>query len=141
MLRTIAVCLLLLLVQGQPRNDPFTTLIAYEEKQRTAAQVDTDDYTLVPFRLASQAQHFVLAPTADETLSIEVAVHWVTKMGGLRFPLFDLTQKVRLTIEEETFGASRQRPILTKEFLTQTGFKVKLYAGKKYRLRVESAGE
>jgi hypothetical protein len=72
---------------------------------------------------------------------VEVVVHWITSTGTLKFPLFDLTQKVRMTIEEETYGAALQKPTLTKEFLTQTGFKVKIFAGKKYRIRLESAGK
>jgi hypothetical protein len=34
-----------------------------------------------------------------------------------------------------------KKAALTKEFLTQTGFKVKLYGGKKYRMCIESAGK
>lgn len=67
-------------------------------------------------------------------------MHWINTNSSLLFPLFDLTQKVRLTIEEENLS-TMQRPLLTREFLTQTGFKLKLQAGKKYRLRVESVGK
>lgn len=56
-------------------------------------------------------------------------------------PLFDLSQKVRLTIEEDNYGGSIQKPLIVKEFLTQTGFKVRLFAGKKYRCRMETAGK
>jgi hypothetical protein len=88
--------------------------------------LDSNDYSLIPFRLADSPQHFILAPIVDETLSIEVVVHWISVDSMLKFPQFDLTQKVRLTIEEETYGSSQRKPTLTKEFLTQTGFKVKL---------------
>jgi hypothetical protein len=89
---------LLLVAGGLARNDPLATLIAYEEKQRTGAQLDSSDYSLVPFRLAHAPQVFILAPPVDETISVEVVVHWITPSGGLKFPLFDLTQKVRLTL-------------------------------------------
>lgn len=137
----IVLVTLLLVSGGLARNDPLTTLIAYEEKQRVGAQLDSSDYSLVPFRLAHTSQLFILAPPIDETISAEVVVHWITPSGGLKFPLFDLTQKVRLTLEEETYGATLQKPTLTKEFLTQTGFRVKLQGGRKYRVRLESAGK
>ena len=91
--------------------------------------------------MGDKSEHFVLAPLVDETLNIEVAVHWINSDSGLKFPQFDLAQKVRLTIEEETFGVAQQRPIITKEFLTQTGFKLRLSGGKKYRMRIESVGK
>ncbi len=140
MLAVFVLVTLLLLNGGHARNDPLTTLIAYEEKQRTGAQLDSNDYSLVPFRLAHAPQTFIIAPSADETLSVEVVVHWISG-GDIKFPLFDLTQKVRLTIEEETYSATLQKPALTKEFLTQTGFKLKLQGGKKYRLKMESTGK
>jgi len=59
---------------------------------------------------------------------------------ALQFPKFDLTQKIRLTIEEETLSNVPHKAILTREFLTQTGFKIKTQANRKYRLRIESAG-
>lgn len=90
----------LIVIQVHARGDPLSTLITYEEKQRSLAQLDSNDYSLIPFRLADTPQHFVLAPQTDETLSVEVVVHWITPNSSLKFPQFDLTQKVRLIIEE-----------------------------------------
>lgn len=100
MIKAIVLFLLVNLLSGQGRNDPFKTLISYEEKQRASAEIDSSDYTLIPFKLADKSEHFVLAPVGDETLNIEVAVHWINSDFVLRFPQFDLAQKVRLTIEE-----------------------------------------
>lgn len=141
MLKMFVLLAALTLLFVQSKNNPLSTLIAYEEKQRATAQLDSNDYNLIPFRLSNESQHFILAPTVDETLSVEVVVHWIATDSTLKFPLFDLAQKVRLTIEEETYGPTIQKPAITKEFLTQTGFKIKLFAGKKYRFRMETAGK
>lgn len=98
MIKAIVLFLLVGLGLSLGRNDPFQTLIQYEEKQRGSAEIDSNDYTLIPFKLSDRSQHFVLAPPVDETLNLEVAVHWLNSDSGLKFPQFDLTQKVRLTI-------------------------------------------
>ena len=100
MIKTLAPLLLILVLQVDARNDPLSTLIAYEEKQRSGADLDSNDYSLIPFRLSNTPQTFLIAPNGDETISVEVVVHWISNTGVLQFPLFDLTQKVRMTIEE-----------------------------------------
>ena len=115
--------------------------MTYEAKQRVAAGVADNQYRLLPFRLTGDHQHFIRAPVNNESLRVEVVVHWIDANSSLVFPGFDLGQKVRLIIEEETLSAAPTRPILTREFLTQTGFKVNLMGGKRYRWRVESSGK
>jgi len=100
MIKTLAPLLLILVLQVDARNDPLSTLVAYEEKQRSGADLDSNDYSLIPFRLSNTPQTFLIAPNVDETISVEVVVHWISNTGVLQFPLFDLTQKVRMTIEE-----------------------------------------
>ena len=100
MIKTLAPLLLILVLQVDARNDPLSTLVAYEEKQRSGADLDSNDYSLIPFRLSNTPQTFLIAPNVDETISVEVGVHWISNTGVLQFPLFDLTQKVRMTIEE-----------------------------------------
>lgn len=70
MIKAIVLFLAVGLCSSRGRNDPFKTLIQYEEKQRGTAEIDSNDYTLIPFKLADQSQHFVLAPLVDETLNI-----------------------------------------------------------------------
>lgn len=86
MIKTIVLFILVGLGLSRGKNDPFKTLIQYEEKQRASAEIDSNDYTLIPFKLADRSQHFVLAPLVDETLNIEVAVHWINSDSGLKFP-------------------------------------------------------
>jgi len=37
-------------------------------------------------------------------------------------------------------GTNPKKAILTKEFLTQTGFKLQLEAGRRYRWKIDSSG-
>lgn len=65
MMKVVVLFLLVNLLSGRSRNDPFKTLISYEEKQRALAEIDNSDYTLIPFKLADRSEHFVLAPSGD----------------------------------------------------------------------------
>ena len=139
MLPPLTLLLLVLTCSVSPR-DPFVTLVAYENNQRMSAEVGDSQYHLLPFRVSGKPQHFIQAPQANYCLNVEVLVHWISNVSRLYFPEFDLTQKVRLVIEEESVGATLKKSVLTKEFLTQTGFKLQLEAGRRYRWKIESSG-
>lgn len=80
-------------------NDPFSTLISYEVKQRTNFGVGDRHYRLLPFRVSGgESQHFLQTPNSNESIYGEIVVHWINSNGSLRFPSFDLSQKVRLII-------------------------------------------
>ena len=64
------------------------------------AGLNESQYHLLPFRLTGDQQHFLQTPNADEMIYAEVVVHWIGKNSSLDFPSFDLTQKVRIMIEE-----------------------------------------
>ena len=66
--------------------------------------------------------------------------HWITPNSTLKFPEFDLNQKVRITVEEEGSLTVPAKIIMTKEFLTQTGFKMNITGGRRYRWKIESRG-
>lgn len=110
----LPILAILMILQVQCGADPYSTFINYEEKQRISAQLGDGDYHLVPFRLTSQPQHFILSPSADEELSVEVVVHWIVNGSALAFPSFDLKQKIRVTIEDETLTSAPAKPILNK---------------------------
>jgi hypothetical protein len=62
----LAILLLTLLSLSQAHGrDPFTTLVGYEAKQRTAAGVGDSQYRLLPFRMTGEAQHFLQAPRTN----------------------------------------------------------------------------
>lgn len=65
MIKTLALLLLILVLKINARNDPLSTLITYEEKQRSAADLDSNDYSLIPFRLSNTPQTFLIAPNVD----------------------------------------------------------------------------
>ena len=92
--------LTLLLVQGSNSKDAFSTLVNYETKLRKMAGVNESQYHLLPFRLNGDQQHFLQTPTTDEMIYAEIVVHWIGRNSSLDFPSFDLTQKVRIMIEE-----------------------------------------
>lgn len=52
MLKVFAILAIIVLAMGQSRNDPFKTLTGYEERQRASAEMDDENYHLVPFRLS-----------------------------------------------------------------------------------------
>ena len=69
-------------------------------------------------------------------------VHWISANSSLEFPSFDLSQKVKLVVEEESDSSSLQvKTVFNKEFLTQTGFKIHLLANRRYRWKVESSAQ
>lgn len=65
MIKTLALLLLILVLEINARNDPLSTLITYEEKQRSGADLDSNDYSLIPFRLSNTPQTFLIAPNVD----------------------------------------------------------------------------
>ena len=46
-------------------KDPFTTLVAYEAKQRLTAEVDEKQYHLFPFKISQEPQNFLHIPETD----------------------------------------------------------------------------
>jgi hypothetical protein len=97
---TAVVVLLALIASTASKADPYATLIAYENSQRLTAQLAGRESHRLPFRLADVPQHFIQAPQSDESISVEVVVQWIGNNSVLQNPGFDLTQKVRLVIEE-----------------------------------------
>lgn len=130
-----------ILILATTAKDPFTEFVAYEAKQRKMAGVNESQYHLLPFRLAGEQQDFLMTPTMDEMIYTEVVVHWIGSNSSLNFPSFDLSQKIRIIIQEENFSTTPFKNILTKQFLTQTGFKLNITAGKRYRWKIESNGK
>jgi hypothetical protein len=96
--RFAEILLLALAVVGTLSRDPFKTLVAYETKQRVSAEVDDTQYHLLPFRITTEAQHFLQMPKTDELMRAEIVVHWVESSSSLHFPAFNLAEKVRVTI-------------------------------------------
>jgi hypothetical protein len=62
------------------------------------AGLSENEYHLLPFRLSGDKQHFIQAPETDQLVYAEVVVHWIGANSSLRFPTFDLKQKVRIII-------------------------------------------
>lgn len=61
--RLTLVVLMTLVAWQVDSRDAFTTLVTYEAKQRSFADVGDSQYHLLPFRLSGQPQHFLQAPT------------------------------------------------------------------------------
>ena len=131
-----AILLMTLAILASCSKDHFKNFVAYEAKQRLNAQLQEDLYHLLPFRIHNEPQHFLQMPSFDEVMSAEVAVHWINQDSSLDFPTFNLTEKVRIIIEEESISSVNQKSVMTREFLTQTGFKINMMAGKRYRWRI-----
>jgi hypothetical protein len=61
--RLTLVALMILAAWEVHSRDAFTTLVTYEAKQRSSADVGDSQYHLLPFRLSGEPQHFLQAPT------------------------------------------------------------------------------
>ena len=106
--------LLVLISMTEGHRDPFTTLVNYELKQRKTTGVESSKYHLLPLRLTGQQQHFLQTPTTEEVVIAEAIVHWITPNSSLKFPEFDLSQKVRITIEEETLSSAPAKNVFSR---------------------------
>ena len=95
-------------------KDHFKNFVAYEAKQRLSAQLQEDQYHLLPFRIINEPQHFLQMPTDDEVMSAEVAVYWINQNSSLDFPTFNLTEKVRIIIEEDSISSMNMKPVMTR---------------------------
>lgn len=63
---------------GVSTNDPFSTLVSYEAKQREIYGVGDGHYRLLPFRVSGgENQHFLQSPNANESIYGEIVVHWI----------------------------------------------------------------
>jgi hypothetical protein len=58
--------LLLFTALSVSARDPYSTLVAYETKQRTNAELGNSQYHLLPFRLTGTPQHFLETPTFNQ---------------------------------------------------------------------------